>query len=235
MKGQISTIALSAAFLAISQCWAESSDTPHVHKNDKVGPIAGFTLKDSLKYEYAQFEKKRISLEDERAEYEKKMSTLEDDRRSVEQEYAECTSVQWRSIWKKTMEDAEKERRELENINRELEQLNDTLDETNVELDKERLAIEKSHRIKGPIYEDEIRIWMKKVNGEYFSDLKNKLFRGYKEYMNGIERYISFVKGAITKCNNKEYAEPITEAVFRLIPEITSGIKSLVDIFRKDH
>ena len=206
MKGQIWTIALSAAFLAMSQCWAESGDTSYVQKNDKVGSIAGFPLEDSLKYDYAQFEQKRRSLEDERAEYEKEMSTLEDRRRSVEQKYAECTSDQWRIIWKKTMEDAEdaedaeKARRELENTNHELALLNDTLNETNVELDKERLAIEKSHRIKGPIYEEEIRIWMKKVDGKYFSNLEKKLFRGYKEYMNGIKKYISFVEGAITKC-----------------------------------
>ena len=137
MKGQISAIVLSAAFLAVSRCWAESGDTPdYVNKDDKVGSIAEFALEGSLMYDYAQIEKKRISLEDERVKYEKMRGTLEENRRSVEEKYDECRSDQWRIIWKEIMEDAEKAGRELENTNDELEQLNDTLIEINIELDK---------------------------------------------------------------------------------------------------
>ena len=202
--------------------------------NKQAESMVGFPLEDPFRYDYAQFEKKRNRLEDEWEEYEKRMNILEENRRSVEQRYAECTSVQWRIIWKKTMENAEKARRDLEDVNDELDRFRGTLNEKNVELDKERLAIKKSHKIKGPVYEEEIRIWMKKFDSQYFSNLENILFRGYEEYMNGIRKYISFVEGAMTKCHERKYIEPITEAVLNLIPEITSGIKSIMDILRKD-
>ena len=62
---------------------------------------------------------------------------------------------------------------------------------------------------------------MKKVDGKYFSNLENKLFRGYEEYMNGINKYINFIEGAIVKCNEKKYTELVMEIVVKFVFEIT--------------
>ena len=188
----------------------------------------------TLKDDYALFEEKFRSLVREREKYEEKNKDLEKDLRLIEERYEECTSEKWRVIWNKQIERAEEARRNLENEGGRLIQLNRNLENRNIELDKERSVIEDSHRIKNKKYESEIRNWMMVFDAEYSIRVKLELFRGYEEYMSGIRKYISFVKGATTKCRNNDYMEPIAETVISLIPEITSAMKSLVDILKKD-
>ena len=190
----------------------------------------------SLQADYSLLVNKRLSLENQRVRYEEQNKILEKNRRLVEQTYAACTSKKWRITWQKYMERAEEAREELENDNKKLVKFNIDLKKENNELERERSTIEESYIIKNDKYEREIRNWMRKVDTEYFSRLELELFRGYEEYMNGIEKYISFVRGATTRCQG-DGTTPIVEItiIIRLIPKITSGMKSLMDFLKKNN
>lgn len=187
-----------------------------------------------LKDDYALFEKEFRSLVREREGYEKENKDLENDLRLTEERYTECTSEKWRMIWQKQIERAGEEREKLENENKKLMQFNKALESRRVNLRDERSFIDVSHKNKNKEYESAFRNWMVKFDTEYLMRLKLELFRGYEEYMSGIRKYISFIEGATTKCQNNDYMEPVAETILSLIPEITLAVKSIVDILNKN-
>lgn len=187
----------------------------------------------TLKEDYNLLKKEYRDLVREREEYEKKLEKIMEDRRLVTERFRKCTSERWRVIWQKQMNRVEEERKKLENERVKLSQFNGELGNRNIKLNEERQAIEDSHKIKGKKYDSEFRNWMIKFDTEYSMNIK-ELFIGYEEYMSGSRIYISFIDGAIKKCQNNDYMEPVTEVIIDLIPEIASAVKSLADILKKD-
>ena len=175
----------------------------------------------SLQADRTQLEEKRRSLENQREKHEKKSKDSERNLGSVSIEFGKCTSNKWRVMWKDPIERAEIKRRELEKYRKDvLVKLNLDLRRINDDLEKERSSIEASYKIKNEEYEVEIRNWMNRVETEYFHRLDNELFNGYVTYMNRIEIYIDFIKGAITECRDKDYRGHILTYVLKLIDKI---------------
>ena len=181
----------------------------------------------TIQKEYSDLVLQRKELERQREQLDSDSRNLENSRRAADRRHVQCSSGRWRVLWQYHVEKAEKERTKLEEQNDDLAELNLSLRKKNSELDTKRQEIEAAHRHKNSDYESAFRSWMDKLKNEYFFPLESRLFRGYKEYMNGIELYLTFINNSADACENREYAQAVLETIVAIIPKIAEASREL--------
>ncbi len=179
----------------------------------------------SLQEDYKGLEAKRRDLEAQRREYEKRLDTLTEELNAVADNLNDCVYQSrlktlnlrksqiyqnWRMIWESRLKEAEIARRSTEEVRRDLIQLWRDLEKVREDFEKRRQEIERSHTAKGPgsEYEKAFREYMAEMREQYFKRIREDLFTGYDEYLNGAEGYRMFLKSSLDLCQKNEFGIP---------------------------
>ena len=183
----------------------------------------------TIRDDFTKLATKYRALENQRKGYENRARKLADKRRLAEKAYAECALGRWQVLWEEHVRRSEEARKGLEKENRALIEFNASLRRLNRKLKEELLTIEQRHPYKNSKYDTEMRMWMDRVETEYFFPLENVLFGGYSEYESGIEKYLIFVNGAAKSCRESDLSRLTLEKLISHIPQIFEAATSIAN------
>ncbi len=179
----------------------------------------------TLQEEYRALENRREKLEKQRRDYEERLKLLTEHLDDVAENLNDCvykTRLEtlklkeqriyqnWRLIWESRLKEAEVARKTTEEERRKLIQLWRELGEVRRKFEQRRMEIERTHTHKGPgsAYEQEFRQYMENMRTAYLDRIKNQLFQGYEDYLNGAEGYLMFLKGSLELCLSNKMGTP---------------------------
>jgi len=164
-------------------------------------PFAG-----TLSEDYNALVSQRMELEEIRKQHENRFSVLSAQKKSLTLVFFQCVSRNDREFWESKMAEAEAGIAKLEAEKKKLVDLIEQTATVRRDLEKKRVDIENRHSSKAPgtPYETEFREYMKSLETEYFTLLKNDLFTGYVAYLSHLEDYNSFLRDAVGRCMKRK-------------------------------
>ncbi len=184
MKKMVQILAVSVIFLSFP-----------------VSPGVSGTLRD----DYKELEGKRRTIEKSRGDYETKLRELSSKRHKINLQLYQCVSKNWKDKWEAKLKEAKALSEKLETERLALVNLRIQLDKTRNNLEKSRADIEERHKHgRGKQYEAEFREYMENLNEQYFKRVETELFEGYRQYLEDVDRYLSFLENSLEMCRNEQ-------------------------------
>ncbi len=155
-----------------------------------------------LKEDYRQLILKRQALEKVRRSYESKLRALSSKGRVMSSRFYQCVSANWKPIWKPKLDQAKLERKKMEASRMKLNEIRKSIGTIRQKLEGRRMGIEKKYmgKERGDDYETEFRQYMSDLDETYFGQMKDRLFKGYDQYVEEVGSYISFLKSSADLC-----------------------------------
>ncbi|MFA6240438.1 MAG: hypothetical protein WC655_05895 [Candidatus Hydrogenedentales bacterium] len=187
--------------------------------------------------DYSLAVEKRKALETKRGELESQVQALNSARTKLEKDFRECADPTWRSYFKPRIQEAEKLRSNLETQRGKLEGMRKELRNIRVALEERRIEMENKWqgRARGSDYETELSLYLEKLKATYFEPMEEDLFEGYREYIEGVTRYLEYVAESLRVCTSEDYTQIAIDNMDRAyatFTEIVKNITALKDILQ---